>query len=294
MKRIPSILALLLALAAASASAEVFAGMDELSNRLGGFRGAAERQALIPQSPAYHAMGGGDRGEVATDSLIEAFAIPNVSGYLVRGIDISHYQHTVDWAKVKTNGLSFVYVKATEGIDGVDDEFAANWAGARTAGLRRGAYHFYNFCKGGAAQADQFIKTVPADADALPPTVDLEESADCKNMPAKATFRKSLAAFVAKIRTAYGRRPVIYVNHTIYAQYFDGENDSYKIWIADVKHEAPNLPANAVWTVWQYGWHGTVAGISGEVDLDAFNGTPEMLAALNDDHSVMVASLNLR
>jgi lysozyme len=294
MNRIPAPVVLLLALAAASASAQEFAGMDEFRGQLSGFRGAVEQQAQVPQAPVYRAMGSGGRGAVTAESLLEAAAIPNVSAYLVRGIDISHYQHTVDWAKVKTEGLSFVYVKATEGADGVDEEFAANWAGARTAGLRRGAYHFFNFCKGGAVQAERFIKTVSADPDALPPTVDLEESADCKTMPAKAAFRKNLASFVLKIQAAYGHQPFIYVNHNIYAKYFDGENDSYKIWIADIKHEAPDLPASAAWTMWQYAWHGTVAGISGAVDMDVFNGTPQMLAALNDGSPVMVASLGSR
>ena len=32
-----------------------------------------------------------------------------------KGIDVSHYQPNVDFVKVKNNGLSFVYIKATEG-----------------------------------------------------------------------------------------------------------------------------------------------------------------------------------
>lgn len=32
-----------------------------------------------------------------------------------QGIDVSHFQATVNWATVKANGVSFVYIKATEG-----------------------------------------------------------------------------------------------------------------------------------------------------------------------------------
>jgi GH25 family lysozyme M1 (1,4-beta-N-acetylmuramidase) len=32
-----------------------------------------------------------------------------------QGIDVSHFQATVDWASVKAAGVSFVYIKATEG-----------------------------------------------------------------------------------------------------------------------------------------------------------------------------------
>ncbi|MDE2509678.1 MAG: hypothetical protein KGL74_01030, partial [Elusimicrobia bacterium] len=163
--------------------------------------------------------------------------------------------------------------------------------GASSAGLLRGAYHFYNFCKGGDEQAANFVSVVPPDADALPMTIDLEESSSCKKMPAKAAFRKGLDAFVQKIRAVYGHRPVLYVNYSIYQKYFQGENDAYKLWIADTSHAAPALPDGSSWAMWQYGWHGQVAGIPGEVDLDVFNGTPEMLAALTGPSDVMVASL---
>jgi lysozyme len=293
MKASPAALALSLAVAAVSAaSAQEFAGMGDFASQLSGIKARTQAQKAIPQKPAPRAMGVTVRSAV---SALNAASAPDVGAYRVRGIDISHYQGAIDWSKVKTDGLSFVYVKATEGADGVDDDFAANWAGAKGAGLARGAYHFYNFCKTGSEQAAQFIKTVPADADALPATIDLEESADCKTRPSKAAFRKDLAAFVSKVQAAYGHRPILYLNYTIYNLYFKGEDDAYKLWITDVKNAAPEMPDNAPWTMWQYGWHGTVAGIPVEVDLDVFNGTPAMLASLSArDNEVMVASLGPR
>ena len=146
--------------------------------------------------------------------------------------------------------------------------------------------------KTGSEQAANFLKTVPADEDALPATIDLEQSGDCKTMPAKAAFRKQLAAFVTKVKAATGHQPILYVNYAIYDKYFSGENDAYKLWIADVDHAAPAFADDASWTMWQYAWHGTLAGIPGEVDLDVFNGTPQMLASLdNPDDGVLVASL---
>lgn len=280
--------------------------MGGFAAQFSGLRAQVQAQKAVPQKPAprravapgapMRAMAGEARLKVTTLDMLSAAAIPNVGAFQVRGIDISHYQGAIDWSKVKTDGLSFVYVKATEGADGVDDQFAANWQGAAGAGLSRGAYHFYNFCKTGAEQAANFVAQVPADADALPATIDLEESGDCGTMPDKAAFRKELADFVAKLKAAYGHTPILYVNYSIYDKYFSGENDAYRLWIADTNHESPALPNNASWTMWQYGWHGSAAGISGEVDLDVFNGTPEMLAALPADNSVMVASLgpNLR
>jgi GH25 family lysozyme M1 (1,4-beta-N-acetylmuramidase) len=34
---------------------------------------------------------------------------------LPHGIDVSGYQPSVNWAAVKANGVSFAYIKATEG-----------------------------------------------------------------------------------------------------------------------------------------------------------------------------------
>lgn len=270
-----------LILAAGSASAQ-FVDMAGLSAQLAEVRTRAAAQKSLSRG---HRMGG-DRG-FSAQSLPPASAplpaaVPDVSAYPVRGMDVSHYEGVIDWDLVKTAGLSFVYIKATDGVDLVDEQFAANWRGAAKAGLARGAYHFYDFCKSGSAQAAHFTETVPADADTLPPTIDLEQSKECAKMPAKAAFRKSLAAFVAKVRAVYHREPVLYINASIYAQYLQGENDPYKLWIADVKHAAPQIPGGPAWAFWQYGWHGKVPGIAnGEVDLDVFNGTPEMLAALD-------------
>ena len=169
MKRSPAPLALALVLAAAAASAQEFAGMDGLSAQLAGVRAQVQAQKTITQTP--HAMGGrGSRGGFTAASFeagTGADAVPNVGAYQVRGIDVSHYQGAIDWGAVRSGGVSFAYIKATEGADGVDDQFATNWQGAASAGVTRGAYHFYNFCKTGSEQADRFIATVPADASVM-------------------------------------------------------------------------------------------------------------------------------
>lgn len=55
----------------------------------------------------------------------------------IHGIDVSHHQGTIDWAKVKEQmpNLEFVYVKASEGEDYVDPMFRANAKGASAQGL---------------------------------------------------------------------------------------------------------------------------------------------------------------
>jgi lysozyme len=273
----------------AGASAQALADFPGLSDSLAAIRDSAKTQKARGREEVLHGVMGADRFQI--EALLSASARPDVSPYFVRGADISHYQGDIAWDLVKTSGLSFVYMKATEGSGYTDATFAQNWAGASDAGLSKGAYHFYDFCLGGAVQADHFISVVPAEAGALPPTLDLERSSSCSKMPSRAAFLKQLDIFVAKIHRAYGHSPILYVNGSIYAQYLKGATKPYKIWIADTSHTAPSVPDSGAWTMWQYDWHGAVAGIPGEVDLNVFNGTPLMLAQLAGSSDVMVASL---
>jgi lysozyme len=205
---------------------------------------------------------------------------PDVSAYPVRGVDVSHFEGSIDWPRARASGTLFAFMKATEGTTFVDDAFAANWSSSAAAGVLRGAYHFYDFCATGSAQADNFIRTVPRDARALPLVVDLEVSDDCAKMPAKAAFLKDLSAFVGKVRAAYGRTPILYINLDIYNQYLVGVAPNYRLWIADPSHSSPLMPAGRKWAFWQYSWHGNVPGIAIETDLDVFVGDPAELVEL--------------
>lgn len=223
---------------------------------------------------------------------VPASPAPGKSQFPVRGIDISHYSGVIQWGLVKGQGLSFVFIKATEGDDLVDQDLQSNWKGASSAGLSKGAYHFYNFCAKGSAQADNFIKAVPVEENALAPTIDLEKSGDCKTMPAKADFRNEFAAFTKKVKAAYGKTPILYLNAKIYAAYFQGENDSNPIWFVDIDG-TPLLPDNKPWTFWQYAFTGRVNGIPGSVDMDVFDGTPLALASFGQTDGIMLASAAL-
>src|SRR5690606_5983222 len=94
--------------------------------------------------------------------------------YQVHGIDVSRYQRSVDWETARSNGVNFVFIKATEGGDRVDEMFETHWRGAGQAGMRRGAYHFYYHCRSAAEQARWYIRHVPKAKGMLPPVLDME------------------------------------------------------------------------------------------------------------------------
>ena len=278
LKRLLAAMALVGA-SAAWASSQDLADVPDLKTGLAAIQSQAlalkSEAAPAPQEPieGSHRLG---------HSLppVESKEAPDISSYPVRGIDVSHYDGNIRWDKVKAAGVSFAFIKATEGGGYVDNTFQANWQGASSVGIAKGAYHFYNFCKTGAEQADNFIKTVPREDGVMPMVIDLELSNDCSHLPAKPAFLNDLAAFVAKVKAAYGLTPILYINLGIYDEYLKGASAGYKLWIADPSHTAPHMPDGESWAFWQYSWHGTVPGIGAEVDLNVFNGDAQALSRL--------------
>ena len=133
--------------------------------------------------------------------------------YPIHGIDISKYQGEIDWLSVRRSGVSFAYIKATEGGDHLDEKFMDNWRGAARGGVPRGAYHFYYFCRTAAEQARWFIQNVPRDRTALPPVLDIEwnhQSRNCPGKPAAIHIRREMTRFIQILTVHYGRRPLIY------------------------------------------------------------------------------------
>src|SRR5437899_3151687 len=114
----------------------------------------------------------GHPGIVAAESAWQPRSFQTVcaAGPTLEGIDVSHWDGTVDWAQVAGSGRAWAIAKATEGVTFLDPAFAANWAGMKAAGLVRGAYHFFRPAHGGVEQADWYLSKVGAFAAGdLPP-----------------------------------------------------------------------------------------------------------------------------
>jgi lysozyme len=88
------------------------------------------------------------------------------------GLDISHHQDAaLDLARARSEGIEFVILKATEGADWNDPEFAANLNEARAAGLLVAAYHYQRSNVTAAAQVANVRDSVPLD---VPVVLDVE------------------------------------------------------------------------------------------------------------------------
>lgn len=193
----------------------------------------------------------------------------------VHGIDISRYQGNIDWRRVRTSGVSFAFIKATEGGDHADPNFRRYWYEAGQARIPRGAYHYFYFCRSGAQQAAWFIANVPRERGALPPVLDLEWTASktCPHRPPSWEVLREAKIFKDILHRYYGQRPIIYTTVDFYRDNNLG-NWPEEFWLRSVAgHPRLTYPGQR-FSFWQYTGTGRVPGIGGNVDLNVFDGSP--------------------
>ena len=202
----------------------------------------------------------------------------------VHGIDVSKYQGAIDFEQVRAAGVSFVYIKATEGGDRLDERFVENWNKARAAGIPYGAYHFTYWCRPLSEQADWFIQNVPKDPDAMPPVLDVEwnfESPTCPKKVPKEEALRQMQDFLIKVERHYGKKPVIYADIPFHKDILhDGHFGDYAFWIRAVKDPPHERYPGRNWTFWQFTATGTIPGIPAKVDRNVFAGSRAQWAAL--------------
>jgi lysozyme len=202
----------------------------------------------------------------------EDFGIEIPTNFQIHGIDVSKYQQRSNWEAVKEMRaedvkIGFVFIKATEGLGNMDQQFRRNWKHSKEAGLPRGAYHFFIAPKSGAEQAENFIRRVELEKGDLPPVLDVEQTYGVSN----SSLRSEVKAFLDRLEAHYGVKPIIYTNVDFYNRHLKDEFDSYPLWVAHyLKKDRPRIARN--WAFWQYSETGRVSGIRGKVDFNVFNG----------------------
>ena len=202
----------------------------------------------------------------------------NATDIWLFGIDVSHYQGTIDWAEVKAGPTNFAFIKATESGDSIDPLFAQNWAGAE--GLDRGAYHFFQPGVSGATQAENFLKAwKPAKGDLLP-VLDLETLGGAS----QAELLSEVDAWMSAVTEAIGGKlPILYTDPGFWPQIGNPTQYSdHPLWVADyTEAKQPTLPDGwTTYAVWQYSDTGSVKGVSGNCDVDLFNGGPDAITTI--------------
>jgi lysozyme len=192
--------------------------------------------------------------------------------YAVQGIDVASYQGYPNWTSVKNSGKTFAITKATEGTTYTNPYFATNWARIKAAGLIRGAYHYGRPGTDPVAQANKFCDVVAPTSGDLQMTLDIETT-DGKT---PSQVRAWIVAFINRIKARTGRPGIMYTGFYFWRDSAgNGSNLDCPLWLAAyTASPTPYIPAAwSTWSFWQYTSTGSVPGVSGNVDRDAWNGT---------------------
>ncbi len=193
-----------------------------------------------------------------------------------QGIDVSHWQGTIDWAEVKASGRTFAFAKATEGIGFEDSSYDENRVGAMAAGMKFGAYHFARpGSNDPVAEADWFVDTAKLQHGMLLPVLDLELTGGLSS----AALTSWVKAWLARVDQRIGAKPMIYTSPSFWrnamgdSRWF-ADNGYAMLWIAHWDVTSPSVPASnwggRSWTFWQYSDSGTVPGVPARVDVDLY------------------------
>lgn len=213
----------------------------------------------------------------------------------IYGIDISRYQHgkgrkkyPIYWNRLRINNLgsksrkrvsgtvdypvSFIFIKSTEGVSVRNPFYMQDYLAARKQGIPIGAYHFFSTKRGGTAQAQYFINSTLFRKGDLPPVLDVEPSAaDIAKMGGVAVMWQNIRAWLRYVERYCGVKPILYISQTFVNKYLSQAPDvkrDYKVWIARYGEYKPDVKL----VVWQLSPDGSVRGITGEVDINVFNG----------------------
>ena len=212
----------------------------------------------------------------------------------IYGIDISRYQHgkgrkkyPILWDRLRISYLgknqqhaagtvdypvSFVFIKSTESTNIRNPYYAHDYLDARRQGIPIGAYHFFSCRVSGSAQAQYFLQNTLFRQGDLPPVLDLEPyPSQIAAMGGTDVLFNNVRVWLKAVEQRTGVKPILYVSQTFVNRYLVDAPDlkrDYQVWIARYGEYKPDVKL----AVWQLSPNGRVKGITGEVDINVFNG----------------------
>ena len=192
------------------------------------------------------------------------------------GVDVSKYQGTIDWAKVKASGVDFAILRLGyrgygTGALALDSTFYTNLKNAQAAGVQVGVYFFSQAITPAEAveEADFCVNALKGYQITYPIVYDWEPYAESVGARTNgldgATLTACTKAFLDRVK-AWGYTPMVYSNPTYFYLHLDmNQLTGYQIWLA---HYVSMTNFYYQYNIWQYAYSGSVPGISGNVDLN--------------------------
>lgn len=201
--------------------------------------------------------------------LCFSLAQPAFAASEARGIDVSNWQGTIDYAKVKNAGIRIIYIKAGQGAGSIDPYFERNYRQAKRYDLDIGFYHFVTARTVSQArqQAHFFASLINEKEIECRPAMDFEQVSGLTKREANAIAR----AYMRDLEKLTGYRPAFYSNEYDVRVLWGSGLSKYPLWIAEYGVSRPSSVGSwKSWTGFQYSDKGAVSGVRGLVDRNRF------------------------
>jgi GH25 family lysozyme M1 (1,4-beta-N-acetylmuramidase) len=206
------------------------------------------------------------------------------------GIDVSDFQTTINWTSVKNAGYTYAWTKSTEGFTFNATSYTNHIIGANAAGVLIAPYHYARPDNNSAAdEVTHFLQIAGAQVAAgyLVPMLDVENPVQAGDtVDTKAEMSAWVNAWCQGVLNATGVRPIVYTYVSYASTWLDSSVTQWPLWMAQYPTN-PNPQTGApsgtapwasnAWKFWQYSSTTSVPGITGNCDVDVFNGTPTEL-----------------
>ena len=191
---------------------------------------------------------------------------------MLKGIDVSKWQGQIDFNAVKRSGVDFVIIQAGYGNSTTqkDPYFEQNYARAKAAGLKVGAYWFsYALTPNEAAAEARTCAAVIANKQFdFPIYYDLENEPKSKYFPfvtGKTNCSNMVKAFCMELEKL-GYFVGLYISRSPLQTHITKEvADRFALWLAEY---GSKLNYSGKYGIWQRSSTGRVVGIIGNVDID--------------------------
>jgi fibronectin type 3 domain-containing protein/GH25 family lysozyme M1 (1,4-beta-N-acetylmuramidase) len=202
------------------------------------------------------------------------------------GVDVSYYQSTIDFNKVKADGVDFVILRAGyrgygNGTLVTDTKFTTYAKQAKAAGLDIGVYFYTQAISATEAKEEaQYVAKIIKDYSiTLPVAYDIENYPDSygarmekkiatfKTTAEKKTFCTSLCTSFCQEIEKQGYKGMVYANKYWLTDLLYNKNisDNYQVWLA---HYISKTNYTGVYNYWQCSSTAKVKGISTNVDYN--------------------------
>lgn len=188
---------------------------------------------------------------------------------LFKGVDLSHWNGDVDFAKVVADGYGdFVLPKLTEGHTFRDPKAQRNVDEARKAGVGLVVgYHFARFTDIASAVTEASFAVSAAKEHGVDMiALDIEHAADLRKAGV-GDITDAAGMFMSVVGAEFPA--ILYTYPSFIKSFFNEKIAAHPLWIANYRVEAPFLGPWSDWLVWQYDDKGSVDGVgSGNVDVN--------------------------